>query len=119
MDAKVVMLMRKSPYGSVYPAEGYRAMMGMGVFEMNIRVIFMDDGVYALVKGQEPGGIDMQPLGNAFLGLADVGVKEFFAHDEALAERGLTAKDLVMDVRVATGIEIDGILKDATAILPF
>ena len=29
----VAILMRKAPYGSVYSAEGYRAMMGLGVFE--------------------------------------------------------------------------------------
>ena len=56
MSAKVAMLMRKAPYGTVYPAEGFRAMMGIAVFEMDICVVFLDDGVYTLLKGQDPAG---------------------------------------------------------------
>ena len=50
MSNQVAVLMRKAPYGSVYTAEGFRSMMGIGVFEMDISAIFVDDGVYALIK---------------------------------------------------------------------
>ena len=64
MSNKAAVLMRKAPYGSVYTAEGFRSMMGIGVFEMDISVLFVDDGVYALVKGQDPAQLDMKPLGD-------------------------------------------------------
>ena len=54
---KVVVLLRKAPYGSVYSAEAFRTIMGIAVFEMDICVAFIDDGVYALVKGSKPGKI--------------------------------------------------------------
>ena len=63
---KVAILMRKAPYGSVYTAEGFRSVMGIGVFEMDAALIFVDDGVYALVKDQNPEKLDMQPLGDGF-----------------------------------------------------
>jgi tRNA 2-thiouridine synthesizing protein C len=113
------MLMRKAPYGSVYPAEGFRAMMGVAVFELPICVIFLDDGVYTLAKGQDPSAQDMKPLGAGFPTLPDVGIKEFFVHDESLAERGLAAEDLVMPVQVVSGPEIEKILAGCAAVLPF
>ena len=65
MGNKVAVLMRKAPYGSVYTAEGFRSIMGVGVFELNIAVVFVDDGVYALIKGQDPSALDMKPSPNA------------------------------------------------------
>jgi sulfur relay (sulfurtransferase) DsrF/TusC family protein len=47
MSNKAAVLMRKAPYGSVYTAEGFRTIMGIAVFEMDIDVVFLDDGVYA------------------------------------------------------------------------
>ena len=119
MSARITMLMRKSPYGSVYPAEGFRAMMGIAVFEMKVCVVFIDDGVYVPLKGQDPSGIDMKPLGEGFPTLADVGITEFYVHDESLAERGLTAGDLTVPARVVSSAEVAEILGASTAVLPF
>ena len=119
MEPKVGMLMRKSPYGTVYPAEGFRAMMGIAVFEMNICVVFADDGVYALVKGQCPEDIDMKSLGVGFESLSDVGITDFYVHAESLKERGLTRDDLVIDVKIVNSEELNGILDGCTAVLPF
>ncbi len=116
---KVAMLMRKAPYGSVYPAEGFRAMMGVAVFELELCVIFLDDGVYTLVKGQNPAALDMKPLGDGFPTLAEVGIREFYVHDQSLAERGLAPEDLVVPARVVGGAEIEKILAASTAVLPF
>ena len=41
---KVLLLMRQAPYGSVYTAEGLRSVMGLGVFEMDVAMVFAGDG---------------------------------------------------------------------------
>ena len=82
MGNTVTVLMRKAPYGSVYTAEGFRSMMGIGVFEMDISALFVDDGVYALIKGQDPETLDMKPLGDGFPMLPEFGVEKFYVHDE-------------------------------------
>jgi tRNA 2-thiouridine synthesizing protein C len=111
--------MRKAPYGSVYTAEGFRTIMGIAVFEMEISVVFMDDGVFALLKDQDPDQFDMKPLGDGFPMLRDFDVEKFYVHDKSLAERGLTPDDLVMDVAVIDGTQIAGILNAAGTVLPF
>jgi tRNA 2-thiouridine synthesizing protein C len=119
MGTRVAMLMRKAPYGTVYPAEGFRAMMGVAVFEVDLCVVFLDDGVYLLAKGQDPSGIDMKPLSEGFAGLPEVGISEFYVHDESLAERGLAKEDLVMEAKVMSAAEIERVLSGCTAVLPF
>jgi len=93
--------------------------MGIAVFEMDICVVCVDDGVYALVKGQNPAKLDIKPLGDGFPALAEFGVQSFYVHDEALARRGLTADDLVVPVQVASSSQIARILEESGKVLPF
>ncbi len=119
MSEQVAILMRKAPYGSVYAAEGFRSMMGIGVFEMDISVIFVDDGVYTLVKGQAPEALDMKALGEGFPMLPDFGVEKFYVHDQSLNERGLSADDLVVDVEILDDAGVARLLEVSGAVLPF
>ena len=119
MGNQIAVLMRKAPYGSVYTAEGFRSIMGIGVFEMDISVIFVDDGVYALIKGQNPAKLDMKSLGDAFPMLPDFGVTKFYVHDQSLSERGLTVDDLVIDVEILDDAGVARILEECGAVLPF
>jgi tRNA 2-thiouridine synthesizing protein C len=119
MGDTVAILMRKAPYGSVYTAEGFRTMMGIAVFEMNISVVFLDDGVYTLLKGQNPEKLDMKPLGDGFPMLREFDVEKFYVHDESLRERGLTTDGLLMDVEVVDSAQVAEILESAGKVLPF
>ena len=119
MGNTVAVLMRKAPYGTVYTAEGFRSMMGIGVFEMDISVVFVDDGVYALVKGQNPAALDMKSLGDGFPMLPDFDVTKFYVHDRSLRERGLTPEDLVMEVEVLDDAGVARVLESGGIVLPF
>ncbi len=116
---KTLVLLRKAPYGSVYTAEAFRTIMGIAVFEMDLCVLFMDDGVYALLKDQDPSGLDMKPLGEGFPMLKDFNVTKFVVHEESLKERGLTQADLVLDVELASNEQFADLLAAYGKILPF
>ena len=116
---KVVVMMRKAPYGSVYSAEAFRTIMGIAVFEMDICVAFIDDGVYALVKDQDPGKLDMKPLGDGFPMLKDFDVKRFVVHGESLLERGLKPEDLVLEAEIVDNAGFAKILSEYQRVLPF
>ena len=116
---KVAILMRKAPYGSVYTAEGFRSVMGIGVFEMDAILIFVEDGVYALVKDQNPEKLDMQPLGEGFPMLPEFGVNGFYVHKPSLEERGLSVDDLVMEVQLIDNAGLARLLAEYGVVLPF
>ncbi len=116
---KVIVMLRKAPYGSVYSAEAFRTIMGIAVFEMDICVAFCDDGVYTLVKDQNPEKLDMKPLGDGFPMLKDFDVKRFVVHEESLLERGLSAEDLVLDAEIVGSEQFAQIIEEYGRVLPF
>jgi len=116
---KAAVLMRKAPYGSVYTAEGFRAVMGIGIFEMDVVLAFVDDGVYALVKNQDPEKLDMQALGEGFPMLPEFGVNGFYVHQPSLEARGLSPDDLVMDVQLVDDAGLAELLAEYKTVLPF
>ena len=116
---KAAVMMRKAPYGSVYTAEGFRSVMGIGVFEMDVILVFADDGVYALLKNQDPAKLDMKPLGDGFPMLPDFGVNGFYVHQPSLEERGLCPDDLVMDVQLVDNAGLAQLLAEYGTVLPF
>jgi tRNA 2-thiouridine synthesizing protein C len=116
---KVAVLMRKAPYGSVYTAEGFRSVMGIGIFEMDVALVFVDDGVYALVKDQDPEKLDMKPLGEGFPMLPEFGVNEFYVHQSSLEARGLSVGDLVMDVQLVDDAGLAQVLAESGTVIPF
>jgi tRNA 2-thiouridine synthesizing protein C len=117
--AKALVLMRKAPYGSVYTAEGFRSVMGIGIFDLDVAIVFTDDGVYALVKDQDPEKLDMQPLGDGFPMLPEFGVEKFYVHRPSLEARGLGADDLVMDVELVDDATLAALLAEYGTVLPF
>ena len=50
MPKRVLVMVRKSPYGTVYPAEALRAMMGLAAFEVEVEVLLIHDGVFLAMK---------------------------------------------------------------------
>lgn len=116
---KVIVMLRKAPYGSVYSAEAFRTIMGVAVFEMDICVALIDDGVYVLVKAQNPEKLDMKPLGDGFPMLKDFNVNRFVVHSESLAERGLQAEDLVLDAEIVDSKGFAEIISEYGRVLPF
>lgn len=119
MGNTVAVLMRKAPYGSVYTAEGFRTLMGVAVFEMDISVVFLDDGVYALKRGQNPEKLGMKSLGDGFPMLREFGVTKFYVHDASMTERGMTPGDITVEAEVVTGSQVAQILAGAGKVLSF
>lgn len=118
-EKKVVIALRKAPYGIMYGFEGLRAIMGISIFEMDVIPVLLDDGVYAAVRNQDPSALEMNPLGDSFENLDDFGVHRTYVHKESLAKRGLKDTDMVSGIRIAGTEEIKKIFAEADLILPF
>jgi tRNA 2-thiouridine synthesizing protein C len=111
--------MRKAPYGSFYTFEGLATMLVMGAYEIEISVAFLDDGVYAIVKGQDPSRLDIKPLGKTFPALPDFNVEKLYVCRESLEERGLAVEDLVLTPEVLERAAIGQLIAEQDAVLPF
>lgn len=91
---------RRPPYGEEYPRACLDMVMAAAVFDQTVNYVFMDDGVYQLLAGQEPQQIRARDLSAHFGALSVYGVENVFADRQSLLERGLENARFVMPVDV-------------------
>ncbi|MGQ9583501.1 MAG: DsrE family protein [Thermoplasmatota archaeon] len=119
-ERPLLLLFRRPPYGTVYPAEGFRLAEAALAFQLPLRVVFLEDGVYNLVRGQGKGCLGFGDLGAAFVGLVEQGLPELIALEEDIAARGLGRGDLVdAPLRLIPVEELREIIEEARVVVPF
>ena len=85
---------RKAPYGTIYALESLEVVLIAAAFDQDISLVFVDDGVYQLTKGQDTAGIGMKNFSRTYAALGDYDVKKVYVDRESLEERGLSIDDL-------------------------
>jgi tRNA 2-thiouridine synthesizing protein C len=108
---------RKAPYGTVYALEMLEKVLIAAAFEQDVHVVFMDDGVYQLKKGQETKAINMKNFSPTFRALEGYDVEKLYVEKESLEARGLTLDDLVVPVEVLTSEELKVLMSKQEVIL--
>ena len=63
-------------------------------------LVFIDDGVYELVKGQQTKGIGLKNFSPSYRALDGYDVEKLYVDQASLDQRGLTEKDLLVPVEV-------------------
>lgn len=116
---KMLVMMRRAPYGAFYSYEGLQTILVMGAYELDIGVAFVDDGVYVITKGQDPSALGVKQVSQTFPALADFDITRIYVHGESLAERGLTLDDLVIQPEVVNTARLAALFEEHAAILPF
>jgi len=91
---------RRAPYGTVYALESLETVLISAAFDQDVSVVFLDDGVFQLKKGQDTTGINMKNFSPTFRALEGYDVEKLYVEKESLEARGLTEADLVVDVEV-------------------
>lgn len=91
---------RQAPYGSSKPKACLDMVLSASVFEQAINYVFIDDGVYQLVKDQEPSGIPAKNLSAALTALDLYGVEQVYVDRASLKDRNLSADDLLIPVEL-------------------
>ncbi|NEX20573.1 sulfurtransferase complex subunit TusC [Thiorhodococcus mannitoliphagus] len=92
---KFMYLNRKAPYGTIYAWEALEVVLIGAAFDQDVCVMFVDDGVYQLTKGQDTKGIGMKNFSPTYRTLGDYEVKRIYVDRASLEARGLTQEDLV------------------------
>ena len=92
---KFLYLNRKAPYGTIYAWESLEVVLIGAAFDQDVRLMFLDDGVYQLTTGQDTTGVGMKNFSPTYRTLGDYEVKSIYVDKESLESRGLTQDDLV------------------------
>ena len=92
---KFLYLNRRAPYGTIYAWESLEVVLIGAAFDQEVSVMFLDDGVYELVKGQNTAAIGMKNFSPTYRTLGDYEVKNIYVDRDSLEARGLSEDDLV------------------------
>ncbi len=116
---KFMFVNRTAPYGSVYALESLEVVLISAAFDQDVALVFLDDGVFQLKKGQQTKGIETKNFSPAYRALADYDVEKLYVEQESLAARGLTAADLIVDVTVLPSRELGALMDEQDVVLSF
>lgn len=116
---KFLYMNRKAPYGTVYALESLEVVLIGAAFEQDVSLVFMDDGVYQIVKGQDTAGAAMKNFSPTYRALEMYDVEKLYVDQASLEARGLTADDLLVDVEVLGSEQIADLMDEQDVILSF
>lgn len=116
---KFMYVNRRAPYGSVYALESLEVVLIGAAFNQDVSVVFADDGVFQLKKGQDTKELGMKNFSPTYRALEMYGVEKLYVEKESLEARGLTEEDLVVSVEVMSSSEIGKLMEQQDVVLSF
>ena len=116
---KFMFVNRKPPYGTIYALESLEVVLITATFDQDVSLVFLDDGVYELVRGQDTAVIGIKTHSKTYRALEGYDVEKLYVERESLAARGLTEDDLIVDVEVLSSAEMADLMAEQDVVLSF
>jgi tRNA 2-thiouridine synthesizing protein C len=116
---KFMFVNRKAPYGTIYALESLEVVLIAATFDQDVSLVFLDDGVFQLKKGQQTKGIETKNFSPTYRALEDYDVEKLYVEKESLDARGLTEEDLLVDVTVLSSAEMGALMDEQDVVLSF
>lgn len=91
---------RKAPYGSAFAKEALDVGLIAAAFGQQLSLLFMDDGVYQLLKHQNPDEIKQKNSSQTLPMLDMYDVKDIYVEAQSLQDRNLQEHDLLIPVQI-------------------
>ena len=117
--SKVLYVISRAPYSNSSGVEALDAIMIGASFELDVSVLFLNDGVFQLKKGQNAAGSGLKQFTKTYRALNDFGVDSLYVQDQSLESRGLTKGDLMVSVSVIDSQAIAKLLAEQVRVLTF
>jgi tRNA 2-thiouridine synthesizing protein C len=116
---KFLYLNRRAPHGTIYAQECLEVILVGAAFDQDVSIIFMDDGVYQILKNQDTSAIGTKNFSKTFRALEMYDVEKLYVEKESLQARGLAEEDLSVPVEVLTSEQIGRLIEQQDVILSF
>lgn len=91
--------------------EALDVVLSAAAFGVPCGILFMDDGVYQLLKGQDAALIGQKSLPASLQALPLYGVEHVLVCQHSLGERGLQASQCILDAQVMNNAEIASLIE--------
>mgnify|MGYP002636641563 FL=1 len=75
--------------------------------------MFLDDGIYQLLKGQDGAAIQNKTLGSALETLALYSIEKVYVDQQSLKERDIDAAELLPSIKLIENDALSRLIKNA------
>ena len=116
---KFLYLNRRAPHGTIYAQECLEVILVGAAFDQDVSIVFMDDGVYQILKNQDTSAIGTKNFSKTFRALEMYDVEKLYVEKESLQARGLAEEDLNVPVEVLTSEQIGRLLEQQDVVFSF
>lgn len=116
---KFMFVNRKAPYGTVYALESLEVVLITAAFDQDVSLVFMDDGVYQLKKGQQTKGIEHKNFSPTYRALEGYDIEKLYVDRESMTARSLTEDDLLVPVTVLSRDQLTSLFEKQDVVLSF
>lgn len=97
MKKKILLITRQAPYGKSTAREAIDIALAASVYDQDISILFMDDGVFQLLNNQQSQQIDQKNLASIIPALSFYEIENIFVHQESLNTRAIAAGELILN----------------------
>ena len=104
--AALLMICRKAPYGTSYAREAIDIALAASAFDVDVAMLFTDDGVLQLIKGQNTENTGSKKVESVLSSLPLYDVAPILVNEAALTERHLTTGDLSLPAELCQPNEL-------------
>jgi len=116
---KFMFVNRKAPHGTIYALESLEVVLITAAFDQDVSLVFADDGVYQLKKGQQTKGIETKNFSPTYRALEGYDIEKLYVEKESMEARGLSEDDLLVDVTVLSSAEMGKLMAEQDVVLSF
>ena len=116
---KFMFVNRKAPYGTIYALESLEVVLITATFDQDVSLVFLDDGVYELVKGQNTKALGIKNFSPTYRALDGYDVEKLYVERESLEARGLSEDQLLVDVEVLSSVQMGELMQQQDVVLSF
>ena len=116
---KFMFVNRKAPYGTIYALESLEVVLISAAFDQDVSLVFMDDGVFQLKKGQQTKGIENKNFSPTYRALDGYDIEKLYVEKASMDARGLTEDDLIVDVTVLDSAEMASLMAEQDVVICF
>ena len=117
---KILFISRHAPYGSSLAKDALDAILAASAYDQQLSLMFMDDGVFQLLKNQSSNEINQKSFAAILPALSLYEINTVYVHKESLEKRQITLNELVLDsVQLIDSAAISSLLAQQDQLLSF
>jgi len=117
MIMKSLLVISRYPPARPQAREALDIALSAAAFGAPCGILFMDDGVFQLIKGQDAAQISQKSLAANLQALPLYGVEDILVCQHSLTERGIQTNQCMLDARVMNNAEIAALIEHYDQVL--